>query len=69
MIFGVPIDIPIRTPAGELSVPGWDMGLQLVGGKLQPPCSSFGWVRAAGEHLGTQRGHPAAAQPCSTAKA
>ena len=37
MAFGVPINIPMRTPASELSVPGWDTGLQLAGGSCSPP--------------------------------
>lgn len=31
------ICIPIRTLAGELSVPGWGIGLQLAGGTFSSP--------------------------------
>lgn len=37
MVFIVSINIPIRTPPIELSVPGWDVGLQLVGGSCSHP--------------------------------
>lgn len=47
MVFSVPIDIPIQTLAGELSIPSWNMVLQLAEGSCSPPSppsAGRGWL-------------------------